>query len=286
MLNCGDEEWSFAGFSVLSGKFRGYHQLCLEYAAQGFIVISVDYRLAPENPYPAGKSWYSCFQTNVNVGVAVLDSYKAMEWVFEQKAEELPKRMDLSNGIILMGDSAGGNLALVLATLARDGLDAELQKITDPDKKMKVFKIVVAYPVLFALSEEDEADSELQSDFVAQVRGNDYLLLSYPIFEGYNSSYLGKDRTKRKELERTDRRVSPILAKLNDLPPILIVSGGDDFLVFHSKALEDKLKETNTPVDHEIYDHQPHGFFSLLYLKAGKEAVKRCIEFLDVAQES
>lgn len=63
-------------------------------------VLSVDYRLAPENPFPAG----------------VEDCFAALEWAAQNCARLVGRELPL----IVGGDSAGGNLSAVMALLARD----------------------------------------------------------------------------------------------------------------------------------------------------------------------
>lgn len=91
----------FHGGGFVIGDLDSYDGTCRQHAVgTGAIVVSVDYRLAPEHPYPA----------------AVEDAWAATLWVAEHAAEigAEPTR------IAVAGDSAGGNIAAVMAQQARD----------------------------------------------------------------------------------------------------------------------------------------------------------------------
>ena len=92
--------WTHGGGYVV-GHPVGYHDTCSRIADElGVLVVSVDYRLAPEHPFPAGLE----------------DAYTALLWLHES-AERLgvdPRR------VAVAGDSAGGGLAAALAQLALD----------------------------------------------------------------------------------------------------------------------------------------------------------------------
>jgi acetyl esterase len=92
---------NFHGGGFFSGDPRQSEWWCSSVAAQaGVVVVSVDYRLAPEHPFP----------------VATEDCYAATLWVTEH-ADELG--VD-GTRLAVMGDSAGGNLAAVVSLMARD----------------------------------------------------------------------------------------------------------------------------------------------------------------------
>lgn len=91
----------FHGGGWVLGNLDTHDGACRKLASEtNWPVVSVDYRLAPEHPFPAGLK----------------DCYRALEWaVDEASALEIdPER------IVLAGDSAGGNLATATALLARD----------------------------------------------------------------------------------------------------------------------------------------------------------------------
>jgi acetyl esterase/lipase len=87
------------GFAVGSLDAEHYKALLLAREA-GFVVINVDYRLAPEHPYP----------------VPLLDCYEALSWVTRHAGE-----LGVDPGrLAVAGSSSGANLAAAVALLARD----------------------------------------------------------------------------------------------------------------------------------------------------------------------
>ncbi|MEO1485026.1 MAG: alpha/beta hydrolase [Bacteroidota bacterium] len=83
------------------GDLRTEHARCLRLCREvEMVIVSVDYRLAPENPYPAGLD----------------DCYAALKWMYENYSHLNIDR----NKIAVGGTSAGGGLAAGLAIRARD----------------------------------------------------------------------------------------------------------------------------------------------------------------------
>ena len=92
---------AFHGGGWLMGNRDTFDAVCRHLAADsGLAVVNVDYRLAPEHPFPA----------------AIHDAWAATRWVAERgPAHGLPARR-----LAVMGESAGGNLAAVVCLLARE----------------------------------------------------------------------------------------------------------------------------------------------------------------------
>lgn len=91
----------FHGGGWVTGDIDSYTSVCANMAKQtGNLVISVDYRLAPEHPFPAGLE----------------DCYAVAREVIVNNVFLGVKR----ENITLIGDSAGGNLAAAVSLLARD----------------------------------------------------------------------------------------------------------------------------------------------------------------------
>ncbi|MGJ6124726.1 alpha/beta hydrolase [Mycolicibacterium sp. Y3] len=124
----------FHGGGWVVGDLDSYDGTAREHAvATGAVVVSVDYRLAPEHPYPA----------------AVDDVWAVTQWVAAHAGElgADPERLAVA------GDSAGGNLAAVVALLARDaGIPLRLQLLWYPattwDTSLPSFRENANAPIL------------------------------------------------------------------------------------------------------------------------------------------
>ena len=110
------------GFSF--GSVEEYHLLVGKMAkVTGTVMISVEYRLAPEHPFPA----------------ALNDCYAVLRWL----QEHAPEIGGDKNRICVMGDSAGGNIATALTLRCRD------EKIPQPSCQVLIYPGVTFVDTLF-----------------------------------------------------------------------------------------------------------------------------------------
>ncbi len=181
----------------------------------GAVVVSVAYRLAPEHPYPA----------------AVEDCWAALNWVHDN-ADELhvdPQR------IAVMGDSAGGNLAAVVALKARDAGGPEL------------CAQVLVYPGV-----------EMYDKWPSEIRNAEAPVLTSRNMRAFVKIYLGDDYGTE------EFAASPIRAESHrGVAPALIQTAEFDPLLDNGSRYADKLRADGVEVTYTEYPGAIHGFLSL-----------------------
>ena len=202
------------------------HDSCCRRLANGVgaVVVSVDYRLAPEFPFPA----------------AVDDAWAATEWVARHTGElgGDPARL------VLAGDSAGGNLAAVVAMMARDRGGPSI-----------AFQVLI-YPVV-----DQRRKSSVTSPHTASG------VLTAEHMQWFTEQYLGPDG------DRTNVLASPTLGDLVGLPPAHIVTGELDPLCDEDEEFARQLNAAGVPATVRRYDRMFHGFFNLAdHLPAAEQA--------------
>jgi acetyl esterase len=184
----------------------------------GCVVVSVDYRLAPEHKCPA----------------AAEDCYAATRWV----ANNAPAIDGDPSRIAVGGDSAGGNLAAVVALMARDRGGPPL-----------VHQLLV-YPVT---DHDDTTASYLEPECNAPG-----MLCTRDAMAYFWSQYLREGDDGRHPY------ASPLRAEdLSGLPPALVVTAQYDPLRDEGRAYADRLREAGVPVQVSHYDNMLHAFFSM-----------------------
>jgi len=199
------------GGGYVIGDLDTHDEVCRQLASQAACtVISVDYRLAPEHPFPAG----------INDAWAVLKAIDADRASYGAQA-----------GIVVGGDSAGGNFSAVLALMARDaGVDLAAQ--------------LLVYP---AVDMNDESPSLAEN-------GEGYLLTQESM-EWFSEQY---------QPDPDDWRASPLFADShNGVAPALIITAEFDPLRDQGAIYADKLRGAGVDVTLTNYPGMVHVFFQL-----------------------
>jgi acetyl esterase len=174
------------------------------------IVVSADYRLAPKHPFPAG----------------VEDCYAVFEWAASH-ADELgadPERI----GVI--GESAGGNLAAVVAIMARE----------------RGGPVIRHQALLYPVTGGGETESR-------RVNANAHILTAADM-EAFDRYYAG---------DHDDWRDSPLIAESHaGLPPAIIIVAGHDPLHDDGVLYAEALRADGVPVELIDYPAMAHGFIN------------------------
>ncbi|WP_339689616.1 alpha/beta hydrolase [uncultured Parasphingorhabdus sp.] len=168
----------YHGGGFVIGDLESHHSFCTYIAREtGIPVVAVDYRMAPEAPFPAAPQ----------------DSLAATRWVADNQAQ---LKLKIS-GLIPCGDSAGGNLALVVGQIFA----------TEPAS----VPVIAQFPIYPATRMDAEGGS--MDEFA------EGFLLTKASMEYFDSHYAPND---------DDIHVSPYLGDLAKSPPTVLITAGLD----------------------------------------------------------
>ena len=200
------------GGGFVIGDLDTHHALCTEIAAEMDLpVVAVHYRLAPEAPFPAAPD----------------DCEAAARWLAESPAA-LGRSV---TGLIPIGDSAGGNLTIVVTTALRD-------------KPAKV-PVIMQVPLYPATDESaDGSMAEFAEGYLLTRDGMDWFMGSYQSKSG-------------------DPRAYPSLSDAAGTPPTVLVTAGLDPLRDQGRRYGAALIQAGVDVDYHEMRGSIHGFVNL-----------------------
>ncbi|WP_114950779.1 alpha/beta hydrolase [Sphingosinicella terrae] len=203
----------FHGGGFVLGDLDTHEPFCAEMARElDMPVLAVDYRLAPEHPWPAG----------------VEDAMAAARWA-ASSPEALERQV---TGLVLCGDSAGGNFAIVTALALRD----------DP----AAVPVLAQWPI-YPAADPDKGYPSRQ-DF-----GEGYLL-SEKSMDWFEECYRADSR---------DWRYAPLLKSQAGLPPTLVTTASLDPIRDQGRAYAAACVQAGVPTVFREAAGNIHGFINL-----------------------
>ena len=227
----------FHGGGWVTGNVEGSDAICRALAqVAGCVVASVDYRLAPETQFPG----------------PVEDAYAATLWLAGQACRWGADRL------VVVGESAGGNLAAATTLMARDRGGPALAGQ------------VLLYPPLAPTRGSDRASLARNAHGYGLTRGG---------LERFWDLYLAK------ESDGQSPYASPLLAAdLTGLPPALVVTAEFDPLRDEGQEYARRLSQAGVAVQAMDYPGAIHGFVSMARVLPEGPAVLELIRAWDLRQ--
>jgi acetyl esterase len=213
------------------GDLDTHEAFCIDVAIELDVpVVAVDYRLAPEHPFPA----------------AVEDSIATARWV----ASGDPPLGRAPTGLFLAGDSAGGNIAAVVAASLRD----------EP-AKVPVLGQWLIYPAT------DPGTRYPSYDLFSEGH-----LLTKPGMDWFDDCYSGPAE---------DWRFSPLLAGTEGLPPTLVITASRDPIRDQGRVYAARCAEAGVETIYVEAQGTIHGFLNLRKaIPSGQAEFAKCIAYL------
>lgn len=216
------------GGFCLGSRHYMFQDFCRTMAARlNVILVAVEYRLAPESKFPS----------------AIHDAYAVLESIADETKLNLPTRADRTR-ICSCGDSAGGQISLVLAQLCKMKLNSNLQMAEN--ENLKLHYLLLLYPVVEVMA------------FVDSTVSPPGAFLPMPVRRWFVTAYYG-DPENAYDVLLTDVRANPTTISLDGLPPMAIISGSTDPVRFENARLCQSLRAQGVRCARAIFE-VPHGF--------------------------
>lgn len=210
----------YHGGGFVVGSLESHDEVCRLIAKHANVqVLSVDYPLAPE----------------VAPAQLIQVCEDALAWVYQNR-----KQLKILKGrIAVAGDSAGGNIATVVAQRTK-------YKAYAPHAQLLIYPVV-----------------DFKSRHPSFYTYKDGLVLTGTDIDVVEALY-----ATRHQVALDDPIISPTYAQLNDLAPAFIVTAGHDVLHDEGSIYSQKLIQQGVAVNYQEYQDQTHGFANLTIISS------------------
>jgi len=215
----------------------------------GVVAITVDYRLAPEYPFPTPLE----------------DCYSVLRWISGEGRTMLESSMfdaDASR-VIVLGDSAGANLAATVSHLARDRKETENEL-----QGLEIIQQILLYPCVIPIFQKSDPLTE------SMRKHKDGYVIDQDIMIWFWNQYIPSRQVN------DSAYINPLLGERRGLPPAIILTAELDVLSDEGKMYHEYLLAGGVPSKLQHYDSTVHGFWAIEFLPEAQDVFCSIVQHL------